>query len=194
MKASVIGILCLFVLMNATNAESTETVAITKAVELGVHRIERLVTLRKIDPMFINSLYAMKAERTNDPAMPFKVYGFAQPDANNQASTISMSSDPTGKVLSHNLSAIFQPANPAQWPEADSATLMEDALHFVLEGWVRNPEVKPYYLGLKEITLTPRQDQNGKMIAEFSVSSEGETKVLWIKLKTDGTFISYEIK
>lgn len=194
MRTLILAILTLSCTYSYAHDEQPNTVVITKAVELGVHRIERLVTLKKIDPMFINSLVGLRAERTNDSATPYKIFGFAQPDANNQSSTIIMLSDANGKVISHSLGPIFQPANPVQWPEADAGTLMEDALHFVLEGWVKNPEVKPFYLGLNSIAMTSALDPSGKLIALFAVTSDDDTKTLYIRLKTDGTFISHEIK
>lgn len=174
--------------------ESPGLVAITKAVELGVHRIERLVTLKKIDPMFTANLYALRAERTTDAANPYKVYGYVLPDASNQSSTISMVTDPNGKVTSYTVGGIFQPASPVNWPIKDAATLIEDGLHFVLEGWTQYPDVKAFYLGLTSITMSAGTDAQGKQIAVFAVTSDDDARTLYIRLKTDGTFISHEIK
>lgn len=174
--------------------ENPDVIVVSKATELGVHRIERLVTLKKIDPMFITSLTGLKAERTDDVTTPYKIYGFVTPDSNNQSSTITMLSDPKGKVVSHSVSETFQPANPVNWPEKDAVTLIEDALHFVLEGWVENPDVKAFYLGLMSITMTPDQDAQGNLIASFQVTSDDDPRTLYILLKTDGTLISHEIK
>lgn len=174
--------------------EDPNVIVVSKATELGVHRIERLVTLNKIDPMFITSLTGLKAERTDDITTPYKIYGFVTSDSNNQSSTITMLSDPKGKVISHSVSDIYQPATPVNWPEKDAVTLIEDALHFVLEGWVQYPEVKAFYLGLMSISMTPDQDAQGNLIASFQVTSDDDARILYIRLKTDGTLISHEIK
>jgi len=174
--------------------ETTDAVVISKALELGVHRIERLVTLKKIDPMFVNSIYALRAERSGDATKPYVIHGYVTPDTSNQSSTISMVTDTTGKVVSHTVGKIYQPANPVSWPEKDAVTLIEDALHFVLEGWATYPEVKAFYLGLTSITMTAAQDAQGNPIAAFAVTSDDDARTLHVFLKTDGTFISHEIK
>lgn len=166
---------------------------IAKATELGVHRIERLVTLNRIDPTFVSNLQVMKAERVNQGGAIYKITALVEPDANGQTSTLEMMSDKTGKVLSHTAGTVYPPANPIVWPIKDAATLFEDALHFVLEGWVQYPEVKNFYLGLMTITLQAI-NENGQMIAYFTVTSDDDSRTLHIKLKTDGTVISHEIK
>jgi hypothetical protein len=174
--------------------ETPGALVVSKALELGVHRIERLVTLKKIDPMFINSTYALRAERSGDSAKPYVIHGYVAPNANSQSSTISMVTDAKGKVVSYKVGQIYQPANPVNWPEKDAITLIEDALHFVLEGWTTDPKVKAYYLGLTSITMSAAQDTRGNLIAAFAVSSDDDARTLYIRLKTDGTFISHEIK
>ncbi len=174
--------------------EKPGVVVVSKAVELGVHRIERLVTLKKIDAVFAAGLYAMRAERTTDPDQPYKIFGYVLPDANNRSSTISMVSDVNGKVVSYSVSEIFRPAALVSWPIKDAATLIEDGLHFVLEGWVDHPEVKAFYLGLSSITLHSATDSQGNRIALLQVTSDDDSRVLSIKLQLDGSFISHEIK
>lgn len=170
------------------------TISISKATELGVHRIERLVTLKKIDSTFQTNLFGMRAERTTESGATYKIYGYVSPDANNQSSTIAMLSDKTGKVLSYTNGPTYQPANPFNWPDKDALTLMENALHFVIEGWVQHPEVKPFYAGLMTIGLSPAKDTAGNLIALASVTSDDDARTLYISLKTDGNLIGYEIK
>lgn len=175
-------------------AETLNVTSVSKAVEIGVHRIERLVTLKKIDPMFQSALYGMRAERTTEGGATYKIYGYSSPDADNQSSTITMLSDAQGKVLSYSVGQIYTPANPVNWPDKDALTLMEDALHFVLEGWVQYPEVKPFYIGLVTISIAPANNAEGKAIVQAAVTSANDARTLYIKLNTNGTFISHEIK
>ncbi len=166
---------------------------IAKATELGVHRIERLVTLNRIDPTFLSNLQVLKAERVNENGAVFKITALTEPGANNQSSSVVMLSDNQGKVLSHTPGPVVAPANPVAWPIKDAGTLFEDALHFVLEGWVQNPEVKAFYLGLMTISLEAL-NENGQLVAHFVVTSDDDARALHIKLQTDGTVISHEIK
>jgi len=168
-------------------------VTVSRATELAAHRIERLVTLNRLDPLFLSNLQMLKAERVSEGDAIFKISAFTEKDAANQASSIVLLSDKQGKVLSHTVGAVFQPVNPVAWPIKDAVTLFEDALHFVLDGWVQHPELKPYYLGLMTITLHAMVE-NGQLVAHFSVTSDDDPRTLHIKLKTDGTLISHEIK
>jgi hypothetical protein len=178
------------------------TTAISKATELGVHRIDRLAHLpnpanpghNKLEAMFVDNLYAMKAERSSEGGATFKIHGYVSPDANNQTSSVTMLSDQTGKILSHSAIQTFMPVNAELWPEKDALTLMEDALHFVLEGWIKTPDVKQFYSGLNMITLSRAQDSGGKLIALATVTSVDDARTLYIRLKTDGTFLSHEIR
>jgi hypothetical protein len=174
--------------------DDPNTVVISKATELGVHRIERLVTLKKLDAMFLSSLHALQAQRTGDALNPYKVTAFTLPDGNNQASSIEMITDVNGKVTSYKIGNLYQPANPIPWPTKDSITLMEDGLHFVLDGWVKNKEVKPFYLGLSSITLTDGKDTSGNLLAIVSVTSDDDPGTLVITMKTDGTIVSHAVK
>lgn len=170
------------------------TIAISKATELGVHRIERLVTLKKIDSTFQAYLSELRAERTAEGGATYKIYGYVAPDANNQSSTISMLSDKTGKVLSYTNGPTYQPANPFVWPDKDALSLMENALHFVIEGWAQYPDVKPFYTGLMTISLSPVRDGAGNIAAQATVTSDDDPRTLYITLKTDGNLIGHVIK
>lgn len=174
--------------------EDPNAVAIAKATELGVHRIERLVILKKIDPMFADSLAIMRAERTGDSTQPYRVEAEALPDAHGKSSRVQMLSDSAGKVLSYTVSETFVPAAPVAWPILDAATLMEEGLHFVLDGWVTHPEVKPFFLGLTSISMRAGTDEAGHLIALFEVTSDDDPRVLHIALNADGSFRNYELK
>lgn len=169
-------------------------IAISKATELAVHRIERLVTLKKIDAVFQTALVGLRAESSTENGATYKTYGYVSPGADGKSLTITLWMDNQGKTLAYNVTQAQAPANPFAWPVKDSVTLMEEGLHFVLEGWVQNPEVKAFYLGLKSISLMPAQDAQGNLIAQFKVTSDDDARTLTINLKADGTFVSHDIK
>lgn len=174
--------------------ETPGVIAISKATELAVHRIERLVTLKKIDAVFQTALIGLRAESSAENGATYKAYGYVAPGSDGKSLTITLWMDNQGKTLAYNVTQAQAPANPFAWPVKDSVTLMEEGLHFVLEGWVQNPEVKAFYLGLKSISLAPAQDAQGNLIAQFKVTSDDDTRTLTINLKADGTFVSHEIK
>src|SRR3989344_1642018 len=150
------------------------TIAISKATELGVHRIERLVTLKKIDVYFQTALVSLAAEPTIENGATSKVYGYAAPGVDGKSSLITMWQDGQGKTLAYLVGAVSQPANPVTWPAVDAATLMENGLHFVLEGWLQYPELKMFYTGLQTISLSQATDVQGNLLAKINVTSDDD--------------------
>lgn len=169
-------------------------IAISKATELAVHRIERLVTLRRIDPSFRNNLVSLRAERSTENGATYKVNAAIEANANGQQSVVTLWQDNEGKTLTHSVASVPLPASPFVWPEKDAASLMEEGLHFVLEGWTQHPEVRAFYLGLQTILLSPVRDSQGNLVAQFRVTSDDDARTLTINLKPDGTFLSHEIR
>lgn len=188
------ALIAIFSLSVYAHDEIPGQVAISKATELGVHRIERLVTLKKIEDTFRSNLVAMTAERSNENGAVFKVYAHQAPGADGSSSVVTLWMDGEGKTLSFTVTPGATPANATQWPDKDAVSLLEEGLHFVLEGWVQNPEVKAFYLGLKSISMAPVQDAQGNLLAQFKVTSDDDARTLTIILKPDGTFVSHEIK
>lgn len=171
-----------------------ETIAIAKAAELAVHRIERLVTLKKIDPMFRDALVGLTAEVTAVSGASFKILGMTAPAVNGVNGRIELWLDAQGKTLSFNVVSAVVPAQPFPWPSKDASTLLEEGLHFVLEGWVTHAEVKAFETGLSSILLKPVTSAQGDLMAEFEVRSTLDSRLLMVSLKADGTFVSHVVK
>lgn len=170
------------------------TIAISRATELAVHRIERLVILKKIDAVFLTALVGLRAETSSENGATYKVSGYVAPGADGKSLSITLWQDIQGKTLAFNVAQASLPVSPFTWPTKDSVTLMEEGLHFVLEGWVQYPEVKAFYTGLQTIDLAPVQDAQGNLLAQFKVTSHEDARTLTILLKSDGSFVSHEIK
>lgn len=188
------ALMMLFTVSAFAHDPTPGTVAISKATELGVHRIERLVTLKRIDETFRTQLVSLRAERTEENGAAYKVYGYVAPASNGKSSAITLWQDSQGKTLAHSVDQQAAPANPFNWPSKDPVNLTEEALHFVLEGWEKHPEVKDFYVDLKTLSLRPVQDDRGDLVAQFSVTSGHTDKTLIINLNQDGRFLSYELK
>ncbi len=167
---------------------------IAKATELAVHRIERLVTLKKIDAVFQNQLVGMRAEVSSENGAAFKVYGQVAPGADGKSSQITLWQDAEGKTLAFNVEQGLLSMASAVWSGKDALTLMEDGLHFVLEGWAQYAEVKAYYTGLQTITLVPQKDAQGNIFAQFKITSDDDARTLFLNLNADGTYLSHELK
>lgn len=189
------------ILLLATSAASTafaEAISLSKAAELSCHRIERLVTLKKIDESFMNNLgtvsvTAQKQAQPTDPA--FKVMISLYPGADGKSAQLQLLMDDQGKTLSFNVIAGPVSANPPKWQDKDSVTLAENSLHYVLDGWqTSNPNVKPFFTDMKSLRLSQIVDASGQTLSKTEFLSNLVTTTLEVYLKLDGTFVSAQIK
>lgn len=175
------------------HGETPGEIVIGKGAEFAVHRIDRLVALKRIDPVFTSNLKSISGERINEDTAKFRFVGMTETDGNHKISFITILMDAKGKVLSHTVTDPIVPVNLGEWPTKNAASLIEDALHFVVDGWERYPEVKPFYLGFMSITLESVTEK-GELLAHLKVTSDDDKRTLHIYLKTDGTYVSHVIQ
>ena len=171
-------------------------IAVAKASELTCHRIERLVTLKKIDETFMTKLHTVTIQilpqgSSADPY--FKATASQYIGADGTMNQVDIFMDDQGKALSY----VVKPGAVAQaapvWPDKDTVTLMENSLHYIIEEGPTNANVKPFYTGFTEHALTQVTDAQGQTLSRMEVHSSQTNKVLEIFLKVDGTFVSANI-
>lgn len=192
MKTLILTALSTMVVSVSAQAEDVPS---GKAAELACHRIERLVTLKKIDASFLTKLYAIQLVRLNaaSPTDPvFKAIGIQLPGADGTFKKVEMMMDGAGKSLAQTI--IPGTEGPElSWPGKDPVSLIENALHYVLENGTRKANVKPFLTGLTEIVLSQENGSDGKILAKTVVKSSETANRLEIILKDDGTFVSAEV-
>ncbi len=186
----ILGIFCL------NQVAFAEAISLAKAAELACHRIERLVTLKKIEENFLNRFYSLEAqalpqEEASDPA--FKILVAQFPGLEGNSNKIELLMDLNGKTLSHKVIPGPQSEGFPIWPDKDPVTLSENSLHYVLEGWVTNPALIPFFKGLKSLRLTQVKDSQGKILARSEMHSSEMNEVLEVFVGTDGNFHSSNI-
>ncbi len=192
--------ICFILLMTAAGASNAfaESVTLSKAAELACHRIERLVTLKKIDESFLNNfgtmaVVAQKQTQPTDPA--FKVTASLYPGADGKSAELELLMDDQGKTLNFNVIAGPASMNAPKWLDKDAVTLTENSLHYVLEGWqTSNPAVKPFFTDLKSLRLSQVADASGQLVSRVEFLSNSVPTTLEVLLKMDGNFISAQIK
>ncbi len=187
--------LIMLVLGTQTNFAQAAPLALAKAAELGVHRVERLVTLKKIDETFVSKFQSIEIEalspaKPTDPAFKVTVAQYTGPDG--KQSRVEILMDAAGKALSNTVKAGTESTTAPRWPEKDPVTLTEAAMHVVLEG-TSNPKLKPFFTGFKSLVLNQDRDSTGQTIARFKMKSKEVPNTLEVVLKTDGTVISSQI-
>ena len=187
-----IAVLTMLVIGVQTNVAQAASISLAKAAELGVHRVERLVTLKKIEEPFVGKfqsveIEALSASKPTDPAFKVTVAQYAGPDG--KQSRVEILLDGAGKALSHTVIAGTEATSAPRWPEKDPVTITEAAMHVVLEG-KNDAKLKPYFDGFKSLELSQDRDASGQTIARAKMKAKNVAKVLEVTLKTDGTVIS----
>ena len=185
----------IFSLLMATQAFALDPVAVSKAAELTCHRIERLVTLKKIDASFQDKLYSIQIVKLK-PATPtdpvFKAIALQIPGADGTFKKVEIMMDASGKGLTQNVIPGTE-GTTVVWPAKDPVSLMENSLHWVLENGLTKAEIKPYYDNVSEIVLTQGKDADGKILAKVTFKISESPKLLEVILKDDGTFVSGKV-
>jgi len=185
----------ILVLGTQSNFAQAANIALAKAAELGVHRVERLVTLKKIDEAFLSKFSAVKIERISaaTPADPaFKITASQVAGADGKQNQVEILMDGAGKSLSHTVKPGTEATAAPRWPDKDPVTLAESAMHIVLDG-KNDPKFKPYFDGFQSVELIQDRDGTGQTIARAKMRSKDLAKVLEVVLKTDGTVISSQL-
>lgn len=163
-----------------------------KAIELSAHRIDRLVTLGKIDASFLKNLEKMEVTVVQNQApVYYKVRVTQTQPAQGNPMQLDISYDEDGKPLSFEVIAGGATGPDAGWTDKDAGSLAENALHYILENNT-DAKVALFDKGVTSFTLT-KGTLNGETVACGQAISSLTTDKLNIYLKLDGTLISAEI-
>lgn len=172
--------------------EVTPGIVKAKAVELTAHRVDRLVSLSKIDSSFLTRAAKMEVSVVQNQAPAYyKVRVSQTQPASGEAMQMDVVYDGNGKPLSYNVLPDGNAGPDEGWTGVDSITLMENGLHYVLENGEKNAKVKPFYTALTTIKLTKGQ-LDGKTVARTEMKSSESALTLNVYVNLDGTFISAE--
>lgn len=162
-----------------------------KIAELGLHRIERLVTLRKIDPSFRDGLTTLKLaklvqSKETDPL--YRVIGQTTAPASGLRAEVEILMDAEGRVLQAFATEGDAPLPAPVLPGTDPVTLAEAALHAILDGSETREELEPFESDLAEVTIAPLTDTESGAIrgVEVVVSKRRGPETLKIRVRLSG--------
>lgn len=187
--ALVIGILAT---AQISFAQTSPGVVKAKVAELTAHRIDRLVSLSKIDGSFLTKTAKMEvAVVQNQAPAYYKVRVSQTQPASGDAIQMDVVYDSNGKPLSYNVLPGGNPGPDEGWTGTDAVTLLENGLHYVLENGEKDTKVKPFNTALTTITLAKGQ-LDGKVVARTQMKSSESNLTLNVYLNLDGTFILAE--
>lgn len=188
--ALAIGILT--VTQMAFAQEAAPGIVKAKAVELTAHRVDRLVSLNKIDSSFLAKSAKMEVTIVQNQAPAYyKVRVTQTQPASGEAMQMDVVYDGNGKPLSYAVLPGGSAGPDEGWSGVDAITLMENGLHYVLENGEKDANVKPFYTALTTITLAKGQ-LSGKTVARTQMKSSESALTLNVYVNLDGTFISAE--
>lgn len=177
----------------AIAAPTSSTVTTAKAAELALHRVGRLVSLKKIDANFVNKFESVEVVGVqNQDPVRFKAVVSQNQPATGKPLQIELTFDEKGKALG------FQPipggvAGPnTSWTGKDPVTLGEGAFHAYLEHLEHYPELAPFNTGFTNLTII-QGDLNGELVVRALIKSSETKDKLAIFQKLNGDFISREI-
>ncbi len=187
-------LLSLSIMAFSSIALSAEDPRITtgKVAELTTHRIERLVTLKKIDASFMQRLDKVEVSAVaNATPVAYKALISQTAPAVGAPLQMEMTFDAKGKFIAFKLIDGGVAGVDPLWTGADSLTLLESAMHFVLEN-TANKQVEPYFLAMTQSSLS-KTTVGGKTVAVVKVKTSSQAQTLNIYIGLDAKFISYEI-
>ena len=184
-----------FIIMAVAMASSTswaQAVSKAKIAELSAHRVERLVTLGKIDSTFNTRLERIDATAVGGNPVAFTSLVSQTQPASGKPMQLQLSWDKDGKPLAYQVVAGGVAGPDPQWPDADAVTLAEDSLHYVLDNAATDPKILQFYNGFTFLVLT-KGSLGGKLVSQAHIESTQTTDKLLIYLNTDGAFNSKNI-
>lgn len=192
MKFLVVLILSSFGLA-AVNANAAATPGV--AGELGLHKTERLVALKKIDASFLTESISLAV---SPAGAGFNVNITEGADTAGKVRMLMMTSDKDGKVLTYSEMKAGNPASPLALPVKNALTLLELSMH-CSEGELiggaadcKNSTFATMYGDhFKSASLAVTKDATGKVTgAEVSIVGDGLPKTMVVTLANDGSLVS----
>ncbi len=161
-------------------------------VELSSHKIDRLVTLKKIDGSFLTKIERIDISLIlNQP--PYMYRSLVSQTKPTQGNPIQLEIlfDKDGNALTYKVLPNGIAGADQNWPEKTALDLSESPMHYVLDNST-DPKINPFFTDAASLTLT-RGTLAGQDVAQAQLTSYKNKSILNIYIKLDGTFISFEV-
>jgi hypothetical protein len=185
-----------FVLVSvAASASYAQAISPAKAAELTLHRIERLVILKKIDLDFQTKFQSLSVQAAATPVTTADAVAYIS------QTTQFAAADGQGNALTLNLTAAGKPLDfavaqhgPAlsfpTWADKDAVTLAEEAMHYLIDHVSVKPELKPFFDGFTDLTLSQTSQGSGQVTIHTTLANQA----LRVIIGADGNFQSATIE
>lgn len=172
-----------------------DKVSQAKAAELALHRVERLVILKKIEESFLFqplrlNLVRLDPQTESDPVFRATLEQFPAIDGTQKNLVLLMNGE--GKTLSHVVNSGGEAQGAPQWPDIDPVTLLENALHYILDFSSVQPELTAFDARLSSLVISQSVSDSTGVIAVIDVRAQSHETILRIRIRPNGDFESAE--
>ena len=170
----------------------TPAISRAEAVELAVHRIERLISLNKLEKDFgakLESLSLMATPASTDAEVAFEVSASQFSVAGIPTETALLNLNNAGKMLSFSTNGDGNISTASGFPDKGASTLIELALH-KLEADAADPAASPFYNQLTSVKLIPVMMDMGQgmmlMSVNVAITSDAVPTILVYQIALNG--------
>ena len=188
------------VAFGASSVAMADIATRARAAELSLHRVEKLIILKKIDASFqtaVNQLdLAVQPSDTDAPGGTyFRAIMSEVPAQDSTRKSVKLFMDDQGKTLIHKPMSGGDAFNPPIWPAKDPISLMEVAMHCVQGELIENshacadhPELPAFNRDFQNLTLSQLRDAAGVPSGALAtIQAEKSHSLLKIRINLDGT-------
>ncbi len=169
-----------------------QSVSKAKIGELSAHRIDRLVTLGKIDGSFQKRLSKIEVTEVSGPApVAFRSVSSQTQPTSGQAMQLELQFDKDGKPLSFKSLTGGVAGPDLGWSPKNAGELVENGMHFVLDKGT-DAAIAPYFKDFSSLDLV-KGSLAGKDVAVLQVHSSAQTQTLYVYVNLDGSLNSTAI-
>ena len=189
------ALIAILAVANSAGAQA-ETMSQSKAIELSLHRIERLVALKRIDATFLTQLKGLNVKTLahQTPEQPsYQVQALQVEGADHTQKTLQIIFDQDGHYLSHTVIAGTESASVPQWGDKDSVGMMETAMHWILDNPEHRADVSEFDKKATQVSLTPATSAAGVKLGYVDVVIAANQPTLRVRVKLDATLDGSEI-
>lgn len=178
-------------------ADTVQAQSVTRAklAELSLHRLERLVILKKIEGTFQSKVQSLRLEsipHQTETEASFKSTILQYPGSDGTQKTLEVIMDEAGKAIKNTIAQGADAQGAFEWPDKDATTLCENALHYVQDNVLNKPELLQYDQKFSVFSLAQGTNSSGAIVAVVDIQAGPEVPILRVRMKVDGTFDSAE--
>lgn len=173
-------------------AHDNSTISTAKIAELSAHRVDRLVTLGKIDAAFVSKIERIEVVAGGMAPVAYKAVVSQTHPQSGTPLQLELQFDHDGKPLSFKVLSGGTAGADMQWTPKNAGELIENGMHYVLEN-AADATVAPYFKDFSSLVLV-KGTLVGKAVALVQVAASSQAKRLNIYVNLDGSLNSVEVE